>query len=94
MEIIKGKIGRTIENKLSRVCKRELANQFINLCHGTNNLSTLTNNQTNIFYDSLKNMNTDYVTAKMSLMSAFKLSNFGIWVKKPEELKTFELNIC
>lgn len=93
LEIIKGKIGRTVDNKLSRVCKSELAKKFIDLCHATNCLSTFTNNQIHIYYDFLKNVNTDYIAAKTSLMSAFKLSNFGTWVKKPEELTTFELNV-
>lgn len=70
-----------------------LAYDFINVWRATRNLSTLTNNKTNIFYDSLKNINTDYVEAKSSLMLAFRQANFGNWIKKPDELKTFELNI-
>lgn len=92
MEIIKGSVGRTIENKLSRICKSELAKEYINLCRITNNLSSILKNQTSVYYDSLKNTNTSYLTAKQSLMAAFKLSNYGTWVQKPEELKTFEIN--
>lgn len=93
MEIVNGRIGRTIDNKLSRLCKSELAKDYVNLCRASNTLSTLTKNQTKVFYDTLKNFNENYVAAKQSLMLAFKLSNFGTWVQKPEELKTFELNV-
>lgn len=91
MEIVNGRNGRTIDDKLSRLCKSELAKEYINLCRVTNSLSTFTNNETHIFYDLLKSVNKNYVTAKQSLMLAFKLNNFGTWVQKPEELKTFEL---
>jgi double stranded RNA-specific editase B len=95
IEIIKGSLGRTIENKLSRVCKTSLANEYIKLCIASNNLSTLieNENETNIFYDSLKNKNKNYVTAKNELISTFKSLNFGTWVQKPEELKSFELHV-
>ncbi|XP_026809816.1 double-stranded RNA-specific editase Adar-like [Rhopalosiphum maidis] len=93
IEIIKGSLGRTIENKLSRVCKTSLANEYIKLCIATNNLSTLIENETNIFYDSLKNKNKNYVAAKNELISTFKSLNFGTWVHKPEELKSFELHV-
>lgn len=93
VEIIEGKIGRTIENKLSRLCKSVLAKKYIYLCHATNSLSTLTKNEKCISYDSLKMTSTNYIAAKQSLMLAFKFSNFGTWVQKPEELQTFELDI-
>lgn len=94
IEIIKGSVGRTIENKLSRICKSELAKEYINLCRITNNLSSIVNkDQTSVYYDSLKYTNINYVAAKQALMLAFQLSNYGIWVKKPEELKTFEINV-
>lgn len=93
IEIIKGSMGRTIENKLSRVCKTSLAKEYIKLCNATNNLSTLIENETNIFYDALKNKNQNYVAAKNELISTFKSLNFGTWVHKPEELKSFELNV-
>lgn len=93
IEIIKGSIGRTIENKLSRVCKTSLANEYIKLCSATNNLSTLIENENNVFYDSLKNKNENYLAAKNELLSTFKSLNFGTWVHKPEELKSFELHV-
>jgi len=93
LEVIIGKCGKTIDNKLSRICKRELGTQYINLCHLTNNLSILPDDQTKIFYDALKNINKDYITVKNLLKLAFKISNFGTWVQKPEEIKTFELNV-
>jgi len=93
IEIIKGSLGRTIENKLSRVCKTSLANEYIKLCIATNNLSTPIENETSIFYDSLKNKNKNYVAAKNELISTFKSLNFGTWVHKPEELKSFELDV-
>lgn len=91
MEIINGKLGKTIDNKSSRLCKRELAKDYINLCHITNNLSTLTKNETSLFYDLLKSVNENYINAKQSLILSFKFNNFGTWVHKPEELKSFEL---
>lgn len=94
MEIVIGSTGRTIDNKLSRLCKSELAKDYINLCSATNNLSTLIKNNEKIYYDSLKNTNKDYLTAKQTLISAFKLSKFGTWIQKPEEITTFEINIC
>jgi len=93
LETIVGKWGKTTDKKLSRLCKRELASQYLHLCHATNNLSVLPDDKTKIFYDSLKNINTDYLAVKNALKMAFKLSNFGTWVEKPEELKTFKLNI-
>jgi len=93
IEIIKGSMGRTVENELSRVCKSSLANEYIKLCSATNNLSTLIKDETNIFYDSLKNKNKNYVTAKNELLSTFKSLKLGSWVHKPEELKCFELNV-
>jgi len=78
---------------LSRVCKTSLAKEYIKLCSATNNLSTLIENETNIFYDSLKNKNKNYVAAKNELITTFKSLNFGTWVHKPEELKSFELNV-
>ncbi|XP_060861988.1 double-stranded RNA-specific editase Adar [Metopolophium dirhodum] len=93
IEIIKGSMGRTVENKLSRVCKTSLAKEYIKLCSATNNLSTLIDNETNIFYDSLKNKNKSYVAAKNELLSTFKSLKLGTWVHKPEELKSFELNV-
>jgi len=93
IEIIKGNMGRTVENKLSRVCKTSLAKEYIKLCSATNNLSTLIDNETNIFYDSLKNKNKNYVAAKNELLSTFKSLKLGTWVHKPEELKSFELNV-
>lgn len=93
MEVVNGRTGRTVCNKLSKICKRELAKDYINLCLATNTESIHTNNQINIFYDSLKSENENYVNANQSLMAAFKLSNFGTWVQKPEELKTFKINI-
>jgi len=93
MEIVEGKTGRTIHKKSSRISKSVLATKYIDLCRVTNSLSTLVENQNNIFYDSLKNTNINYVTAKKVLMKTFKNSDFGTWVKKPEELKTFELNV-
>lgn len=86
-------MGRTVENKLSRVCKTSLAKEYIKLCSATNNLSTLIENETSIFYDTLKNKNKNYVAAKNELLSTFKLLKLGTWVHKPEELKSFELNI-
>lgn len=88
-----GRTGRTVCNKLSRICKRELAKNFINLCIATNTQYIYTNNQINTFYDSLKKKNENYLTANQSLVVALKLSNFGTWVTKPEELKTFKINI-
>jgi len=41
----------------------------------------------------LKNKNKNYVAAKNELFSTFKLLKLGTWVHKPEELKSFELNI-
>jgi len=70
-----------------------LANEYIKLCSATNNLLTLIENENNVFYDSLKNKNENYVTAKNELLSTFKLLNFGTWVHKPEELKSFELRV-
>jgi len=93
VEIVDGKIGRTIENKLSRLCKYVFAKDYIRLCHATKSLSTFTKNEKNISYDFLKGTNTNYLDAKKILMLAFKLSNFGTWVKKPEELENFELDI-
>lgn len=94
IEIIEGKIGRTIDNHLSRLCKSVLAKDYINLCLATKNSSTFIKNEKTTFYDSLKDINTNYIAAKRSLMLAFKSSNFGTWVQKPEELKTFQLNVC
>lgn len=92
IEIVNGKTGRTVCNKLSRICKRELAKDFIKLCISTNTQSIYINNQINTFYDSLKKKNENYINANQSLVVAFKLSNFGTWVTKPEELKTFKIN--
>jgi len=78
---------------LSRICKSALAKKYINLCRVTNNQSTFMENQSNVSYDSLKNTNTNYITAKQTLMQAFKSSNYGTWVEKPEELTTFKLNV-
>lgn len=93
VEIIKGNVGRTIENKLSRVCKTSLVKEYIKLCNVTNNLPTIIENETNIYYDSLKSKTKDYVAAKNELISTFKSLQFGTWVHKPEELKSFEINI-
>ncbi|XP_008182970.2 double-stranded RNA-specific editase Adar-like [Acyrthosiphon pisum] len=93
IEIIQGRMGRTVENKLSRVCKTSLAKEYIKLCSATNNLSTLIDNETNIFYDLLKNKNKNYIAAKNQILSTFKSLKLGTWVHKPEELKSFELNV-
>lgn len=70
-----------------------MANEYIKLCSATNNLLTLIENENNVFYDSLKNKNENYVAAKNELLSTFKSLNFGTWVHKPEELKSFELHV-
>lgn len=93
MELLVGNNGRTIDNQLSRLCKSQLAKEYINLFHATNNLSTITKNGDKIYYDLLKNTSVDYLAAKQSLISAFKLSKYGTWIQKPEEITTFELNI-
>lgn len=93
MELVEGKVGRTVDNKLSRLCKSVLAKEFVKLCSETNVLSTVTDEKKSIFYDSLKSTNINYITAKQSLTLAFKFSNFGTWVQKPEELKTFEVDV-
>lgn len=59
----------------------------------TNDLSDLIKDEKSIFYDKLKNKSEDYITAKSLLKLAFKSSNFGTWVQKPEELRTFEINM-
>lgn len=96
MEIVIGSTGRRTDNKLSRLCKSELAKDYINLCHATDNhqISILIKNHDKIYYDLLKNTSTDYIAAKRSLISAFKTSKFGTWIQKPEEMTTFEINIC
>lgn len=93
VEIIEGKTGRTIENEPSRLCKSAFAKEYIKLCYATNSLSAITKNNRVVFYDYLKSTNTNYLAAKKSLMLAFKLSAFGTWVKKPEELVTFEVDV-
>lgn len=70
-----------------------MANEYIKLCSATNNLLTLIENENNVFYDSLKNKNENYIAAKHELLSTFKSLNFGTWVHKPEELKSFELHV-
>lgn len=93
IEIVVATNGKTIANKLSRLCKRELGKMFINLCYMTNNLSVFNENKPKVFYDELKNKNKNYLDAKQALISAFRVANFGTWVHAPKEFQSFELNV-
>lgn len=90
MEIVEGTYGRTVENKLSRICKSNLAKDYINLCHITNNSLTLLKK---ISYSELKNKNKNYLEANQSFISDMKAFNYGTWIQKPKEVNSFELTI-
>ncbi|XP_050432659.1 double-stranded RNA-specific editase 1 [Adelges cooleyi] len=94
LEVLKGNTGRTVKNELSRLCKSKLGEDFLHLNRITNyaHMAQLKSIK-KISYDKLKSNNKTYESVKQLLLCTFMSYNYGIWVKKPEEMKTFEFSI-
>lgn len=86
-EIVNGSTGKTINDNTSRLSKKMLFHKFLNVSEKV----LKTPFKSPCRYSEVKQMATEYQTAKSELNAALLEAGCGIWIEKPVEQDQFSL---
>lgn len=89
-EFINTRTGKTLDNRNSRLCKRSMFAQYLQLCikfDNGKNASLFANS-----YQTFKDAATLYQKIRETLFEFLEKSGRGKWVQKPKELNCFFLD--